>query len=233
MKVQSIQTKTITPADNIIDIVDQYIKNLEEKSIVALTSKIVAVTQKQLEPLQSNHKKLVQKEADQVLDCVKGVYLTVKNNIIVPNAGVDESNIEGFYVLWPKDIYPTCQKILDFLKAKFNRKEIGVIIVDSFITPLRVGTTGVGLGWAGFEAVKDYRGSKDLFGRELKITQANILDSLSTMAVFTMGEGAESTPLAVISRLTDNIIFHQKNITAEDVKNIQPKDDLFEKWYKK
>ncbi|MCH7492795.1 coenzyme F420-0:L-glutamate ligase, partial [Patescibacteria group bacterium] len=45
----------------------------------------------------------------------------------------------------------------------------------------------------------DYRGTKDLFGREFKVSAANIVDSLAVSSVLVMGEGTERTPLALIT----------------------------------
>ncbi len=80
----------------------------------------------------------------------------------------------------------------------YNVKNIGVIITDSRITPLRAGVLGVALGYAGFTGIRDYRGKPDLYGRPMEVTQTNSADSLATAATFLMGEGDESQPLAVV-----------------------------------
>jgi F420-0:gamma-glutamyl ligase len=64
--------------------------------------------------------------------------------------------------------------------------------------PARIGTIGVAIANAGFEATEDQRGNKDLFGRVLRVSFKAVSDSVATMAVAVMGEGNESIPAAVI-----------------------------------
>ena len=78
---------------------------------------------------------------------------------------------------------------------------MGVIITDSRLVPLRRGVVGIAIGFFGFKPLKDYRGKKDLFGREFKMETSNMPDSLATAAVLEMGEGSEGKPIAVISQV--------------------------------
>ena len=64
--------------------------------------------------------------------------------------------------------------------------------------PLRRGVLGAALAYYGFKGVESKIGTKDLFGRELKMTQINVADALAVSATLTMGEGKEGCPLAVI-----------------------------------
>ena len=32
-----------------------------------------------------------------------GHHFTITNNTLIPTAGIDESNGEGYYILWPRD----------------------------------------------------------------------------------------------------------------------------------
>ena len=56
---------------------------------------------------------------------------------------------------------------------------------------------GISLAHYGFAPFYDYRGTMDLFGRELKITQTNIADGIAAMVVLAMGEGSECAPVAI------------------------------------
>ena len=124
---------------------------------------------------------------------------TIKNNVFIPSAGVDESNADGYYILWPKDPTRVARRLWVWLRKKYGVKERGVIISDSHTVPLRRGVMGISLAHCGFEPLKDYRDTPDLFGRMLKMTQTNIPDALAAAAVVLMGEGDERTPLAVIT----------------------------------
>jgi F420-0:gamma-glutamyl ligase len=72
---------------------------------------------------------------------------------------------------------------------------------------MRRGLVGISIAYFGFKPLYDYRGTTDLFGRELKVSLANIPDSLAAGAVFNMGEGPEQTPVVLISDLPKSIKF--------------------------
>ena len=98
---------------------------LKEKSIIVITSKVVAIWQGNCIKIDSkiNKDELVKKEADLYIDRKKVpgefVMLTIKNNILIPTAGIDESNANGYYILWPEKPFDAAKKIYDFIK-KFN-----------------------------------------------------------------------------------------------------------------
>jgi len=184
--------------------------------VVAVSSKIVSISEGRLarisniEPSTSARRlarrfmmdpRLVQvilNEADQVLGGVKGTLLTVKNGILTANAGVDEKNAPNDHVvLWPKDPEHSARNLRDRLASAFH-KELSVIIVDSHVRPLRLGTSGVALAVAGSPSILDYRGLKDLSGRVIRITRHNLADDLASSAHAVMGEGTETTPAALI-----------------------------------
>src|SRR5207302_11131690 len=96
--------------------------------------------------------------------------LSVKNGNAVANAGIDRKNApEGAVVLWPRNADLSAKKIRQSIRRK-SGKNVGVVIVDSRVSPLRLGTTGFAIGYAGFEPVEDLRGGVDLFGRRIEIT---------------------------------------------------------------
>ena len=146
--------------------------------------------------------KLIKQEADFFIDRKhvphQLVTLTIKNNILIPTSGIDESNANGYYILWPKKPFLEAKKIHAFIKKEFGVKKVGIIISDSHTTPLRAGISGISIAYFGFYPLRDYRGKKDIFARELKMSQTNIVDSLADIAVFAMGEGNEQTPIAII-----------------------------------
>jgi F420-0:gamma-glutamyl ligase len=57
---------------------------------------------------------------------------------------------------------------------------------------------GIAISFYGFNPLRNYVGKKDIFGRKLKMSQTNIADSLAATAVYTMGEGNEQSPIAII-----------------------------------
>ncbi len=94
--------------------------------------------------------------------------------------------------------------------------------------PLRAGVVDIALGDAGFKGLRDYRGTKDVFGRKLKFTQTDIADSLATAAVLTMGEGKEQRPLCIIEGAP--VEFCEK-VNRNELK-IALKDDMYRPLFK-
>ncbi|MBI3260975.1 coenzyme F420-0:L-glutamate ligase [Candidatus Berkelbacteria bacterium] len=233
MTIKSIKTHKINGKQTILDVLGQYLPPLGERSIVAITSKIVAICEGRVVKIGSITKEaLVKKEADYYINPTSTndyAILTVKNNMFIPSAGVDESNGNGYYILWPKDSQKTAVMIRTWLTKRFKRKHVGVIITDSRTTPLRWGTTGVALGYSGFAGIKNYIGTNDIFDRTLEVTKANVVDPLAAMAVLAMGEGAEQTPIAVL----ENVKFAKFNRNYPTKKelallNVGLKDPMYE-----
>lgn len=233
MKIQSYKTKKIIPGDNIHQILDDHLPQLHEKEIVIITSKIVALCQGNVVKNDGTIDKhdLAKKEAEYFIDESLSQYnllLTIKRDMLIINAGIDESNGDGYFILWPKDPDLAAAKIWEYLRKKYNIKELGVLITESRTTPLRWGTLGVGLAYCGFEPLKNYIGTPDIFGRELMMTKLSILDGLAAAAVTLMGEGDEQTPLAVISDYP-KIQFSNKPPSKEELNSIRisRKDDIY------
>ena len=93
---------------------------------------------------------------------------------------------------------------------------MGVIITDSRSAPLRWGAIGISIAHTGFKALKNYIGTRDLFGRIMQAERANIADALAVAAVVEMGEGNEQTPLAIISDV-NFVDFQKRNPTKKEL----------------
>lgn len=233
MKVTAIKTPRIVVGDkSILAVIDEALPVIEDGSIIAITSKIVSICEGNVVPQGDISKEeLVLREADRYLPPTLSKYsqhFTITNNTLIPTAGIDESNGEGYYILWPKDAQKTANAIRQHLARKHDVDNIGVIITDSTCQPLRRGVIGISLAHSGFEALRNYIGQPDLFGRPLGVTKANIAGGLAAAAVLAMGEGAEQTPLCLLTELND-IEFQQRDPSAEELKelNISLEDDLF------
>jgi len=227
MIVKAIATrKFLPPKDDLLSLIKESFLNikLKEETIIIVTSKIVSIWQGRCIKISDkvNKDELVKREADFYIsrDQVpnKVVMLTIKDNILIPMAGIDESNANGYYILWPKDPFEAAKEINDFIKKTYKLKNLGIIISDSHTTPQRNGIVGIGIAYHGFYPLRDYRGTKDIFGRALKMTQTNIVDSLASSAVFEMGEGAEQTPIAIIEDVKDIKFgnFNERNLLIMD-----------------
>lgn len=225
MQIKPILTHKVTETDtDILSLIDRYVEKIEENSLLVVTSKIIAICEGRLQKINpateiEDKEKLVKEEAEYYIDKSEnqyGFYLTITQNLLIPTAGIDESNGNGYYILWPKNPQNTANKIREHLATKHNVKNFGVIITDSKTTPLRWGTTGVSLAHSGFNALNNYMGTPDLFGRELRVTKSHLADGLAAGAVAVMGEGKESTPLAMITEIS-RIEFQERNPTDEEL----------------
>ncbi len=235
MITKSYKTHKVRPHENLFEVLDRYLPTLAEKNIVVITSKIISICQGQLVKTDDSVDKatLIKKESDHYFESEMlyryGVLLlTLKNNILIANAGIDESNANGWYVLWPKDIQKTTQEIWEYLRKKHSVQSLGVIVTDSRLTPLRKGTLGVGIAWCGFNPLNNYIQTPDIFGRDLKMTQAGVIDGLAASAVLVMGEGKEQTPLAVISDLAF-VQFQNRPPTKDELDELKIplEDDIY------
>lgn len=219
MQVFGVKTRIIRPGDNLVDMALERSEfagtPILGGDIVVFSAKVIGVSQGRLvdlskvEPSERAMElsrrysvdppfaELVVRESDSIFGGVEHAILTVKNGILVANAGIDQSNAPpGCAALWPEDP----QGSADELRKDFKERglDAGVLIIDSRTLPLRMGSSGVALGVSGFSPVEDLRGRLDLFGRPMRIKRAAIADDLASAANLIMGETSESIPIAVV-----------------------------------
>ncbi|HEY7506016.1 MAG TPA: coenzyme F420-0:L-glutamate ligase, partial [Nitrososphaera sp.] len=117
--------------------------------------------------------------------------------LICANAGVDQSNVEGdAALLLPVDPDKSANRLRDSIGKKTG-KEVAVIITDTFGRPFREGQTNVAIGIAGINPIKSYIGSRDMYGRKLKVSEIAIADEIASAAELVMGK-SEGVPAAII-----------------------------------
>lgn len=233
MKVTAIKTHKITTKDNdIFKILDTYIVGLEEKSVVAITSKIVSICEGRVVAIENGNKdELIKQESQWYLPRANNKYnvsFAINNNILAAGAGIDESNGNGYYVLWPKNPQKCANDIRAFLRKKFGIRNLGVILTDSKTTPLRWGVTGIAIAHSGFLALHDYIGAPDIFGRPFQYEKVNVMDSLAGSCVYVMGEGNEQTPLSILEDIP-YVQFSMTDPSREELEalKIGLEDDLY------
>lgn len=233
MRVTPYGTHIITPQEpDLLQILDRYLPDMAPRSVLAITSKIVAICQGRLLPMEGiDRQELIAQEAERYLPPATSKYavtLTIKNGLLIPSAGIDASNADGHYVLWPEGIQAVADTVRAYLCRRFQSPHMGVVITDSTTRPLRWGVTGVAIAHSGFQALNDYRGAADIFGRPLQFTQVNVADGLAAAAVLMMGEGGEQTPLAVLEDLP-MVRFQDRAPTPQELQalRIEVEDDLY------
>lgn len=222
MRINTHKTHAILCGESLFSIIDQYLPKVCEEAIVVITSKIISLCEGRVVEKNTvlSKKELIQQCADAYLDMGEessphDIELTITNNILIPSAGIDESNGNGMYILYPADVQRSAFAIWEHLRKRDSVNKVGVIISDSHSTPLRRGVVGIGLGWCGFHPLYSYIGKPDCFQQPLKMTKVNVLDSLTAAAVFCMGEGNEQTPIAVVEGAS-HVNFQDGSPTVED-----------------
>ena len=199
MKITAITTRVFQEGESLADFITSHIKWLPEKSILAVTSKIVALAESRTAIVESpeTKAKLIRAESELAIP-TKYCWLTIKGGLVMASAGIDESNGNGKLILLPRDSFRSANKLRRELLFKYKLKNLGIIITDSRTMPLRAGVMGVAVAYAGLNGIRDYRGRSDIFGRKLKVSRTDVVDSLATAAVLLMGEADERQPLAII-----------------------------------
>jgi coenzyme F420-0:L-glutamate ligase/coenzyme F420-1:gamma-L-glutamate ligase len=142
---------------------------------------------------------LILKESVQILRAKNGIIVSeTKGGFVCANAGVDQSNVEGdAALLLPVDPDRSASRLCDAVKKKIG-KEIAVVIMDTFGRPFREGQVNVAIGVAGMSPIKSYIGSRDMYGRKLRVSEIAVVDEIASAAELVMGK-SEGTP-AVIMR---------------------------------
>ena len=193
---------------------------LSEHDIIAISSTVVSksegrvISLKNLNPTEraklialvnKTEPQFVQAVLDESVEILlESPFLLVrmKNGSICVNAGIDHSNVEGSdnILLLPED---PDKSALDLKRSLFNYtgKNVSVIITDTNGRAFRIGQTGAAIGCAGIKPTRDWRGTKDLFGRVLEVKNEGIVDEIAGFSNILMGEGNGGIPIVVIRGL--------------------------------
>lgn len=219
MRVLGMTLPIITPGVDLANMIlraSEQVGGLRDKDVIVIASSALATAQGQLKKLtdvkpsptakklarrsglEPEFVQIVLKEADKVFGPVKGAIATLKDGMLCANAGVDHTNAPlGQVTLAPRNPDQAAADILKGLRKRISGR-LGVIIADSHVQPLRLGTVGQAIGVAGIEPAADCRGKRDLFGRKLRITFRGVADQLASAAQVEMGEADERVPVVVI-----------------------------------
>jgi len=234
MKLIALKTPLLEPGCNLVEelkkALNQNKASCQEGDVILIASKVVSYSESRLETYESDQEfeELVKRESEKTFEGGM-MTLSLKNDILIPNAGIDNSNVpDGKAILWPKEPFESARGILKTLKGMCAIEKLGVVITDSHCQPLRQGVSGIAIGWAGFDGVRDDRGTEDLFGKELKYTQTAVADNLASAAELLMGGGDQSTPFVIARGL--EVTFTEKDYSSKDYL-IDPKECLFRSIY--
>ncbi len=199
MNLTAVHTEVFKPGDDLPAFIARFVAHVEENTVLAVSSKVVALWKNNTVPYMSTAQKetLIKQHSTAALKTPLA-WLTIKDGLVMTNAGIDESNADGQLILLP-DCYAAAQELRAALKKIWHVQNLGIVITDSMILPLRAGVIAAAVGYAGFKGVKDLRGTPDIFGKQLQTTLVNVADSLATACALLMGEANEQRPLCVVT----------------------------------
>ena len=129
MIIRPVKTRLfIPPKDDLFSLIKEGFLNIElkEKSVIIIASKVVSIWQGRciLKEKIENKDELIAKEADFYIEREriprKRAILTIKDNLLVPTAGIDESNGKGYFILWPKNSFKAARDIYDFIQKEYG-----------------------------------------------------------------------------------------------------------------
>ena len=222
MELFALKLPLIKEGDPLLDIIiavlDEQGKTLKEGDIVVIAEKVVATSQgrvvslsdvkqisqeakelSELYDMDERYVELIIREASMILGGMTHVILAKVNDFLIANAGIDQSNAgPDKVVLLPNNLKKEVWKFREVFKKKYNLNDLGVIIADSRVQPLRKGTIGIAIATAGFEPIEDLIGHPDLFNRPMQITMRAISDDLASAAQFLLSEADQRTPVVII-----------------------------------
>lgn len=204
---QSLQANSLSLQDNDIVVVTQKIVSKSENRYVRLDGIEVSPRAREAAALCGKDERVVEivlRESERIVRCAKDV-LIVRHRLgfVSANAGIDRSNIDAGdaqVLLLPADPDSSAAALRDQARQEYG-VEIGVLIIDSFGRPWRLGTCGICIGSAGIVALRDYRGRTDLMGRKLEVTEIAQADEIAAAASILMGPSDQALPIVVVRGL--------------------------------
>jgi len=219
----------------IIDKVRENGETLKEGDIIVIAEKVIATSQGRVVRLSDvtgisekakelaeeydmdeRFVELIIRESSMILGGMTHVILAQANDFLIANAGIDQSNAgQGKVVLLPKNLNEVVWEYWRALRKEFGIDNLGVIISDSRVQPLRKGTIGIAIATAGFEPVEDLIGKPDLFDRPMEITMRAIADDLTSAAQFLLSEANQQTPVVIIRE--SNVEFTENPKTTPEM----------------
>lgn len=226
-------SKNVSPRDDLVELLleTRNGRALREGDILVFTQKIISKQEGQKIDLSkikptllatgiasafakdSRIVQLILDETKRIIRMKNGIIISeTHHGLVCANAGIDESNMEsGFATLLPKNPDASAQKLRRRIKNK-TRKNVAVIISDTFGRPFREGQTDTAIGVSGISSIIDYAGKRDNFNRILRVTAIAIADEICAATELVRGKTLH-TPIAIVR----NYRFDKKNGTSKDL----------------
>ena len=176
---------------------------LQNRDVVVVTHKIISKAEGKTVAIEDEHsyRRLVESEAVSIIRRRGDLVITeTSHGFICANAGVDRSNIDGDRaLLLPDRPDHSAHEIRQHIERETGCR-VAVVVSDTFGRPWRRGLTDVAIGVSGMPAVIDLKGTADMYGQILEVTEIAIVDEIAAAADLVMGK-ASGIPAAVVRGL--------------------------------
>jgi coenzyme F420-0:L-glutamate ligase/coenzyme F420-1:gamma-L-glutamate ligase len=192
-------------------------EELQEGDIVVVSQKVVskaegrAVELVNIKPsrkavgLAKVHRKdprlveVILRESRKIVRARNGVLITeTYHGFVCANAAVDQSNVKGESqaLLLPVDPDKSASKVRREIQ-RLSGKNVAVVIADTFGRPFRNGQTNVAIGVSGMDPMRSYVGTRDMYGKKLRVTEIAVADEVAAAAELVMGKSIR-VPVAIV-----------------------------------
>ena len=179
---------------------------LKKSEIEIIDGDIFVVTQKIVSKSEGMSRNLNEENFDDLLKSeVKSVIrkrgeliiAKTKHGFICANAGIDKSNVEkNTVLLLPEDPNKSAHSYRKKIES-LTRKNIAVIISDTFGRAWRKGQVNFAIGSSGINPMTSYIGKTDTFENELNATEIAVIDEIASAAELVM-EKTINVPIAIV-----------------------------------
>jgi coenzyme F420-0:L-glutamate ligase/coenzyme F420-1:gamma-L-glutamate ligase len=201
MIVEATEKQGIELLNEDILVVTQKIISKAEGQLIRIDSVNPTNRAKQIAEITGKNPKVVEVVLQETKNVIKlnerAIISETHHGFICANAGVDASNIdEGYLGLLPKDPDSSANNIRSRIK-EITGVDVAVVITDTWGRPWRLGQVDFAIGVSGISPFKDYRGTTDLTGYLLKVTNIAIVDEIAAAAELVKGK-ATGIPVVII-----------------------------------
>jgi len=199
--ITSLKRSRVELEDDDVIVVKQKVVSKAEGRLVRLDSVVPGKKAKELAGREDKDPRLVELMLGEAVRVVReghGVIVTeTRQGFVCANSGIDQSNVGlGLVALLPKNPDRSARSLRRELEKK-SGKRVAVVVSDTFGRPWRLGQTDVAIGCSGILPLVRYRGRKDRFGYELRVTEPSVVDEIAGAAELVIGK-LDGIPAALV-----------------------------------
>jgi coenzyme F420-0:L-glutamate ligase/coenzyme F420-1:gamma-L-glutamate ligase len=216
----------IEPGDDLTALLVEVLAPLHPRDgdILVVTHKVVSKAEGAIAPAATDedYRNLVASEATSIVRRRGDMVIAVtRHGFVCANAGVDRSNVTGDrVVLLPRDPDRSAHRIRTRLQRDLG-VDLAVVISDTFGRAWRTGVVDVAIGISGIRPILDLKGTTDMHGRLLEVTEVAIADEVAAAAELAMGKAT-----GIAAALVRGVAFEPGiGRASELVRN--PNEDMF------